>query len=92
MTNLLQEAYNALYPFRSIATRAYTPVDQVIDKLRIAISSQSKTTAVVPLQPTAEMIAAAEQVEDLYRRGTPNTWVAVYRAMVSSAPNEAGND
>lgn len=40
----------------------------------------------VPVNATPEMIAAAEQVEDLYRRGTPDTWGSVYRAMLAAAP------
>lgn len=36
----------------------------------------------VPIDPTPEMIAAAEEVEDLYKRGTPDTWAKVYRAMI----------
>lgn len=40
----------------------------------------------VPVNATPEMIAAAEQVEDLYRRGTPETWGSVYRAMLAAAP------
>lgn len=38
----------------------------------------------MPLEPTPEMIAAAESVEDLYRRGTPETWRKVYRAMLAA--------
>lgn len=30
---------------------------------------------------TPAMVQAAEQVEDLYRRGTPDTWGKVFRAM-----------
>ena len=33
------------------------------------------------IEVTDEMIEAAEQVEDLYRRGTPDTWKKVYIAM-----------
>lgn len=36
----------------------------------------------VPIIATPEMIAAAEQVEDLYKRGTPDTWGKVYCAMI----------
>lgn len=36
---------------------------------------------------TNEMIAAAEGVEDLYRRGTPDTWRKVYLAMRRAAPH-----
>jgi len=39
----------------------------------------------VPITPTPEMIAAGDEVEDLYLRGTPETWGKVYRAMVSAA-------
>lgn len=35
---------------------------------------------------TAKMIAAAEEVEDLYKRGTPETWGKVWRAMLAAAP------
>jgi hypothetical protein len=35
---------------------------------------------------TAKMIEAAESVEDLYKRGTPQTWASVYRAMRRCAP------
>ena len=38
----------------------------------------------VPITATADMIAAAEEVEDLYRRGTPDTWAKVYRVMVAA--------
>lgn len=34
---------------------------------------------------TPEMIEAAEGVEDLYKRGTPDTWATVYRAMRGAA-------
>ena len=34
---------------------------------------------------TSEMIEAAEGVEDLYKRGTPDTWATVYRAMRGAA-------
>lgn len=33
---------------------------------------------------TPEMIEAAENVEDLYRRGTPETWAKVFRAMIAA--------
>lgn len=37
---------------------------------------------------TDEMIAAAEEVEDLYLCGTPNTWAKVWDAMLSAIPKE----
>lgn len=40
----------------------------------------------VPLNATPEMIAAAEQVDDLYRMGQPELWGRVYRAMIAAAP------
>ena len=40
----------------------------------------------VPIEPTNEMIDAGNDVEDLYRRGTPETWGKVYRAMIRVAP------
>ena len=40
----------------------------------------------VPMKPTQEMIEAGNNVEDLYRRGTPETWGKVYRAMIAAAP------
>lgn len=40
----------------------------------------------VPINATPEMVEAAESVEDLYKRGTPNTWETVYREMIVSAP------
>lgn len=40
----------------------------------------------VPVDATDEMVVAAETVEDLYRRGTPDTWRAVYREMIQSSP------
>jgi hypothetical protein len=43
----------------------------------------------VPAIATPEMIEAAEGVEDLYRRGTPETWGKVYRAMLAAAPQPA---
>lgn len=42
--------------------------------------------ALVPLHATPEMVSAAEGVEDLYKRGTPQTWAAVFRAMLAAAP------
>jgi len=33
---------------------------------------------------TPEMIEAAESIEDLYKRGTPNTWKAVFLAMLAA--------
>jgi hypothetical protein len=41
----------------------------------------------VPVEPTLEMIDAGQDVEDLYRRGTPDTWGKVYRAMLAAAPS-----
>ena len=38
---------------------------------------------------TPEMIEAAESIEDLYKRGTPNTWKAVFLAMLAAAPAPA---
>lgn len=35
---------------------------------------------------TQEMIDAAEGVEELYKRGTPQTWATVYRKMCAAAP------
>ncbi len=35
------------------------------------------------------MLEAAENVEDLYKRGTPNTWAAVFRRMLGNADIEA---
>ena len=40
----------------------------------------------VPVEPTPEMIEAGDEVEDLYKRGTPKTWGKVYRAMLAAAP------
>ncbi len=40
----------------------------------------------VPIVATPEMMAAGDEVEDLYRRGTPETWGKVYRAMLAAAP------
>ena len=40
----------------------------------------------VPVNPTNEMIDAGNDVEDLYRRGTPETWGKVYRAMIRAVP------
>lgn len=40
----------------------------------------------LPIDATPEMIEAAESVEDLYLRGTPDTWAKVYKAMVQAAP------
>lgn len=40
----------------------------------------------VPVVATDEMVDAAECVEDLYRRGTPDTWRTVYREMVKNSP------
>ena len=45
-----------------------------------------KGYVLVPAKPTPEMIAAGEGVEDLYRRGTPDTWAKVYRAMLVASP------
>lgn len=36
---------------------------------------------------TDEMIAAAEEIEDLYRRGTPDTWKKVFLAMWREMPS-----
>ena len=40
----------------------------------------------VPNVPTPEMIAAGDTSLRLHRRGTPNTWGKVYRAMIAAAP------
>lgn len=40
----------------------------------------------VPVSATPEMVEAAEEVEDLYKRGTPEAWKKVYRAMLAAAP------
>lgn len=45
-----------------------------------------------PLRATPEMIKAGDEVEDLYRRGTPNTWGKVYRAMLEAAPHAPAAD
>lgn len=37
---------------------------------------------------TEHMLEAAEDVEDLYKRGTPNTWATVFRRMLGSADSE----
>jgi hypothetical protein len=37
---------------------------------------------------TEQMIEAAESIEDLYRRGTPDTWRKVYLAMWTAAPHD----
>lgn len=39
----------------------------------------------IPDTVSAEMIEAAENVEDLYKRGTPETWVKVWHAMRNAA-------
>jgi len=41
----------------------------------------------VSSEVTPEMIKAAEQVDDLYRRGTPEVWADVFRAMLTAAPS-----
>ena len=40
----------------------------------------------VPVDATDEMVDAAECVEDLYRRGTPDTWRKVYKEMIANSP------
>jgi len=47
----------------------------------------TKDQAIAPII-TNEMIEAAESVEDLYRRGTPDTWRKVYIAMWAEAPHD----
>jgi hypothetical protein len=42
---------------------------------------------VVPWEPDQEMISAALDVEDLRRRGTPETWRRLFREMVRNAPS-----
>jgi hypothetical protein len=44
--------------------------------------------ALVPMTATPEMIQAAEEVEDLYKLGTPQTWGKVYREMIAASPNQ----
>lgn len=44
----------------------------------------------VPMEPTPQMIDAGQDVEDLYRRGTPDTWGKVYRAMLAASPKIGG--
>lgn len=50
------------------------------------MANTSQEWVLVPVNPTDDMIAAAEEVEDLYKRGTPQTWATVYRRMVAEAP------
>ena len=51
-------------------------------QLQAALASQAQQPTV-----TDEMIAAAETVEDLYRRGTPDTWKKVFLAMWREMPS-----
>lgn len=51
--------------------------------------AQQKGWLLVPLTPTPQMIDAGNDIEDLYRRGTPETWGKVYRAMIAAAPHPA---
>lgn len=44
----------------------------------------------VPDAADKEMVRAAEEVEDLYRRGTPDTWRKVFREMIGAAPMYRG--
>ena len=62
-------------------------MDTVEADLKTAISAdQASGHRSMQIPVTSEMIAAAESVEDLYKRGTPQTWATVYRAMHRLAP------
>jgi hypothetical protein len=41
---------------------------------------------IVPVEATSEMIAAAENVDELYRRGRPWVFSQVWRAMLDASP------
>jgi hypothetical protein len=51
-----------------------------------ATASEPAGWKLVPVEPTPQMLDAGQDVEDLYRRGTPDTWGKVYRAMLAAAP------
>lgn len=53
-----------------------------LSRLANVVASQAQQPTV-----TDEMIAAAEAVEDLYRRGTPYTWKKVFLAMWREMPS-----
>lgn len=55
-------------------TKEGNALSQLADRLDQASQAQQPTV-------TDEMIVAAEAVEDLYRRGTPDTWKKVFLAM-----------
>ncbi|HEY9145623.1 MAG TPA: hypothetical protein VIN36_02975 [Thiobacillus sp.] len=62
-----------------------------IDRAAVAAITRALTQAqpgwrVVPVEPTEAMMEAGGSVEDLYRRGTPETWAKVYAAMLAAAP------
>ena len=65
----------------------YTFSNEMIERLH-ATQAQAQATPAAAGEVTQRMIDAAEQVEDLYRRGSPDTWGKVYRAMRAAAPTQ----
>jgi hypothetical protein len=57
-----------------------------------ATASEPAGWKLVPVEPTPQMLDAGQDVEDLYRRGTPDTWGKVYRAMLAAAPEATASE
>ena len=83
MTDLVQKLVGALENFTNGCSTS-------VDAHAVARAALSEAKAggwvAVPVEPTEEMVDAAEDVEDLYKRGTPHTWISVYRAMLAARP------
>lgn len=56
--------------------------DEMRDYARAALAQRQQVLA----EATDAMVEAAEDVDDLYKLGTPNTWRKVWRAMLAAAP------
>lgn len=64
---------------------AMNKIIAIVDPWPLA-SASAQVAPAGQIEVTPEMIQAAEGVEDLYKRGTPNTWAKVYRAMHAERP------
>jgi hypothetical protein len=77
-------------PVESLEEKMRRIADKAITAIKQALAAPTVQEPVgwklVPIEPTNEMIDAGNDVEDLYRRGTPETWGKVYRAMIRAVP------
>jgi hypothetical protein len=88
------DAPEAQYRRSNISSALFFADEEIAELRKVNASLQQalreaniqSNSVIVPLEATAEMIAAAENVDELYRRGRPWVFSQVWSAMLRASP------